>query len=80
MIRMHVVDDNQEHFIIVSDEPITVEVCMESGHPPYISAKIYKGNVFHPWKLIDSGLTPCAEYDGSLEANKSQLTMTVERE
>lgn len=58
MIRLQVIDDEQQHFLLTADEPMRVEVLPVNGK---IIAHIYTGTE------VDMEQSPVGAYDGTVD-------------
>jgi hypothetical protein len=65
---MTVVDGTRDHFLVVADEPVTIEVCLNGDlltsalncNPPAVVAHVYKGTEMDPEREV------VGAYDGTL--------------
>ena len=60
MIKLKVVDQVMDHFVVFADEPVRIEVSLVGG---VIMAEVYKG------ARVDREQEPIGSYDGSIIAN-----------
>ena len=71
-IRLEVVDDEAQHFVIVFERPGRVEVCVTRGGN--VVAHVYEGARDHPEQ------EPLGGYDGGLDVNRGWTSERWARE